>query len=343
MFQKKAFCSQILSEIALIACCLIVLSFSGCDDSIHANAPFHARMVIYSILNSESDSQFVRIYSTYNPRGNDPFNHPDEQTVTDATVLVTGPTETYSFQFKTIPRPDSSRYKSPIGVYVAHPFRPLPDEEYILLVSSPTMGEATAKTRVPGNGYINCLTVNELYSQHLPLYFGKSIRALFSLNDRGKAQVVRFYLVYTTESNSQEQAYEVPLVWKVVDPNREIHQKVYDAPTLRTSPLSQRGQNMTQEKTYEFPTYNESLYDIVHNNVNARFKRAVFKLIQFDNEWYRYYATIGLFQDRLGVRVERPEYTNIQGGWGVFGSLRVDSAVIQLPELLYPYPPGSSR
>jgi hypothetical protein len=68
-------------------------------------------MVVYSILTTNSDTQYVRIYSTYNPPDNDPMRNADEISVQDAQVSITqeeGPT--FSFQPMTIPRAGESRY-----------------------------------------------------------------------------------------------------------------------------------------------------------------------------------------------------------------------------------------
>jgi hypothetical protein len=71
---------------------------------------------------------------------------------------------------------------------------------------------------------------------------------------------------------------------------------------------------------------------------DIKFSRAVFYLIQFDRPLWSYWNASNGFHDRYTIRVDDPDYTNITGGVGVFGSMRVDSLVWALPENM-PLPP----
>jgi len=331
---------------AFIVVIAIVLSAVGCDDSINPIAAFEPKLVVYSVLSSESDTQYVRVHSSYVPPENNPQMNADEHSLTDATVTISDGANTYTFQFAEIERTEGSRYGETIGLYYAYPFRPKPNQEYTLSVSSPSAGQASSTTVVPGAGTIDYFSLGNLYYPADPPYFTQPILPQFSLNDAAKAQLVRFYIVYTTENPGEvgkEKYYEVPQYWRIVSKNLEIHDRRFPVPTRRTAPLTRRGETFKLSATYPFPTYNESIYGIRQPNFNVRFKRAVFQLIQFDEAWYKYYASANLFQDRLSVRVDPPDYSNIQGGWGMFGSIRVDSIVVPLPDFIMPYPERYGR
>ncbi len=323
-------------------CAFLLVS---CDEAINPAAPFEPRMIVYSVLSSVSDTQFVRVYTSYHPPDYHPLSNSDERSLSDAIVTVTDGTTLYPFHYAALARPDTSRYKSMIGLYRAYPFRPQPNKTYTLNVSS-ALGTATATTIVPGNGSIASYTINEL---HRPdMYSGDRypVVAEYILSDIAKASLVRFCVVYTTEhpgEEGKEKYQEVPSFVRIVDKNYDIVQKLFPSPTRRTTPVNRRGQTFYNAMVYPFPAYNETIYQIRRNNLNVRFKRAVFFLIQFDEAWFKHYATGNLFQDRLGVRLDPPDYTNIQNGWGLFGSFRVDSTVVQLPEFIQPYPPGYDR
>jgi hypothetical protein len=325
--------------------CTIFL-IAGCNDSINPTAPFEPRLVVFSVLSAASDTQYVRVATSYDPPNGNPLLQTDDQSLKDAVVTISDGVTTYPFRFMTIDRTDTSRYTRPISVYSAYPFRPQANREYTLTVASASHGQVTATTRVPGSGYIDCFTIAELVQPSSPSYFTKPIVTQFSLHDLAKAQLVRFFIVYTTENpgdNGKEQYYEVPTLWRIINDNLDITFKLFPTPTRRTAPLNRRDQTYYLSISYPYPTYNESIYQIKRRNFNVRFKRAVFYLVQFDEQWYKYYATANLFQDRLAVRVDPPDYTNIQGGLGLFGSFRVDSVVVPLPELIDPYPSPPGR
>ncbi|HEX9829358.1 MAG TPA: DUF4249 family protein, partial [Bacteroidota bacterium] len=102
---------MLLTRIAIFAFALSVSHSLGCDDTINPSAAFIPRMAVYSVLTTQSDTQFVRVYASYNPDDNNPENNPDELSVTDATVTITDGSTTYTFRDTTIARPDTSRYK----------------------------------------------------------------------------------------------------------------------------------------------------------------------------------------------------------------------------------------
>jgi hypothetical protein len=64
---------------------------------------------------------------------------------------------------------------------------------------------------------------------------------------------------------------------------------------------------------------------------NVQFRHAMFELIQVDPPLYNYYNIVNGFQDEFSVRTDLPDYTNIRGGVGVFGSFTVDSVLVSLP------------
>jgi len=316
---------------------LIASLFLCCDTVIQPSLPSSPRLVVFSILSTQSDTQFVRVYSSYQPPENNPSLNLQEHAVDDATVSVSDGFTTYSFRYASIPRPDTGRYKDNIGVYYAYPFRPEENKEYTLSISSPSFGQATSKTRVPGRGRVECITLNELY---YPSPSPRPIYVQYQLSDLTQAQLVRFYIVYTTENPGDEgieHYYEVPVFWRILDLNYELHGRIFPTPERRTARLTRRGQPVTMTLTFAHPTYPESQYEIFHYNFNVRFKRAVFYLVQFDENWYKYYAAVNLFQDPLAVRLDQPDFTNIRGGSGVFGSFRVDSSIVPLPEYIRPY------
>lgn len=332
--QKVISDTQYNHRILLLVIC-ISFQLTGCSDFINPTAPFVRHLVVYSVLTTSSDTQYVRIATTYDPPDYNPFLQQDEVVDSTAIVSMTDGLRTYDFKFTSLSRSDTSRYKSRIGLFYAYPFRPEPTKEYTLTVSSTVAEKAFTTTIVPGRGFIATSSAGDLSS-------GRStvpILVQFSLSSLTRAYLVRFYIVYTTENvgdDGREHYYEVPLIDKVLDSNLEKHFRLY--PSVVTGAATVKASQVSV-KTIEFqpPAYGESIYQIAHYNFNARFKRAVFYLIQFNEPWYKHYASGNLFQDRLGVRLDPPDYSNILGGVGLFGAFHVDSTVVPLPEYIRPY------
>ena len=90
---------------------------SSCKDNFNPAAPFTPRMVVYSVLSNATDTQYVRVYTTYNPANNNPLNNPDENPVTDAQVTISDGSMSLTLHDTTLDRPDKTRYPSDIFAY----------------------------------------------------------------------------------------------------------------------------------------------------------------------------------------------------------------------------------
>jgi hypothetical protein len=316
----------------------------SCDTSFNPSAPFQPRMVIYSILMTDSDTQYVRIYSSYNPPDYDPTKNPDEISITDAQVSVQqegGPT--FTFQLMTIPRADTSRYPSSIKAYVAYPFRPQEGKRYSLTVSSPSYGVASAATLVPNKGSAN---PTDGYALRDPWHTkAESYGVTAALAPETKGYLVRFYVDYLSPlpaGGYKPKRLEVPINVKALSLYRGTFERFYPHPLRRTTSATLTGpwgQNLPVETvSYSMSGYQfeiKNLYDFTEG-CGVRFVQAVSFEMQFDAPLWNYWGSANLFRDPNSVRLDESGYSNVKGGAGVFGSIAVDSTLWGLPEKMPP-------
>jgi hypothetical protein len=126
-----------------------ILFWIGCDQSFNPKAPFQERLVVFSILSNDRDKQFVRVSSNYDVSAFDPSENQRDRTITGARVTITESSNAFVLRDTLLPRPDTSRYKSPIGAYVASPFRAQPGKRYNLVATSEKLGTASATVTPP--------------------------------------------------------------------------------------------------------------------------------------------------------------------------------------------------
>ncbi len=342
-------------RISLPVAFIIIGSFVACDEAFSPSAPFQPKMVVYSILSTQSDTQFVRVYSSYNPADNDPSNNQEELPVTDATVTISqegGPS--FSCQKMTLDRPDKSRYQNHINVYFAYPFRPEKGKKYTVIVSSPTRGTATSTITVPGKGSISPLNPSVFrspYSSPIPLY-----GATATLAPEAKAFLIRIYIDYLSprpDGSYVPTRFELPIRKDVISYFSETYKKIYPQPMLRTTSPSAPAPRqfpwlpeIRYEETVAYTTsalasiLKDEIYE--HEGCSVRFVQAVFYLTQFDEPLWNYYSVVNLYRDKFSMRTDEQNYTNINGGVGIFGSTSVDSLLWPLPEKIPPPPPIGS-
>lgn len=331
---------------------LSLIGLAACQETFSPNAPFHPRVVAYSVLNTQSDTQYVRLYTIYSAPSGDPFQNPDERPVTDAQVTVLDGVVTYAFRDTVMPRAAGSRYASDIRLYYSYPMKAESSKTYTLTANSPTYGRITATTRVPGGAILNIPASSTYVLDNPDINLTKSVGVSFELSTLAAAYLVRFQIVFTAENpwesenqRYKEKWYQVPFKREAIDRLYERCRITFPQVTRREGPYTTplRGEKALSHFEFPFPAYNESIVQILRTNNNVKFKRAVFYFIQLDDALYKYYATANSFEAKYSVRLDQPDYTNIQGGLGVFGSTQVDSIAWNLPERIKPfadpYPP----
>jgi hypothetical protein len=81
--------------------------------------------------------------------------------------------------------------------------------------------------------------------------------------------------------------------------------------------------------------YNHVLVDVAfkkHASAKIIFDRVVFQLLQADQNLYNYYMVTHSYRDLQSIRLDEPNYSNIEGGVGVVGSYTIDSVTHTLPD-----------
>ena len=354
---------------------LLVLGFAlaclmSCDTSFNPSAPFQPRMVVYCVLTTNVDTQYVRVYSTYNPPDNDPTMNPGETSVKDAQVSITEEGgSTFDFQPITLPRAPGSRYTGDITAYAAYPFRATEEKTYTLTVSSPTFGMVTAKTTVPGQGKVSPVNGFALAD---PCFSGQDFGVSAILSSEAKGFLVRIYADYlspTIYGGFEPHRLEIPQRIQAVSAYRGIYKEVFPHPMPRTDaylvpvyigmirkfqteervPYNSRAFCQKVDQLYPSMPPPELIPGADGSSGSGeglpvqpaqecvQFQQAVFYLVQFDTPLWNYYKLANAYQDQYSVRTDEPDYTNLKNGIGVFGSMAVDSLVWPYLPRIIPY------
>ncbi len=312
---------------------LTVLSavlLTACEENFSPNAPFVPKMVVYSFLRSDSDTQMVRVYSTYNPAENNPSNNTDEIQVSDAQVSFVQGSTSYQLRDTVIERGDKSRYTSDILMYYITPFRPQNGKAYTLNVFSPTYGTVVSNVVVPDSGRFT-LIGSDFLKLYNPWSTGSFV-ARGTLAPQTAAYIVRLYLYFLTDTpqGTVEKRVEVPRkLGYFCEGPYEIFEPTFPSIIQKSVSTSNFGVG------FEAGAQQITVFNTVKFEFNVRYLRAVITLTQFDAPLYEYYTFVNQYRDRVSVQSNEAEYSNIQGGIGVFGSMTVDSTVIPLPQYIY--------
>jgi hypothetical protein len=305
-----------------IICCLFLLS---CDQSFNPKDDQRKELVIFSVLSNDRDLQFVRVASYYDVSGFDPSENKTDASLRGARVTIASLTGVLAFRDTVFPRLDTDRYALPINAFVATAFRAEPGKRYDLLVACEGRGTATASVTLPDRPIIS-IYPGELALQSPSSYNPRSRFSLrTTLSPFAKGSLCQLFIDYQVFQDSIWKDGRVEVPYEIIADTLGVWAASY--------PKLTRVFGNATSVSFKYWTYTRMLYKIYEQFEGKKvvITRAVLRVLQCEQSYYDYFNTVNGFKDGLSIRVDQPEYTNINGGVGLFGAYTVDSLVYSLP------------
>jgi hypothetical protein len=309
---------KLLKLASLLAPALLLLI--GCDDSVNPYAPFVPKITVFAILNTSTTTQVVRAYSSFDPTLDPNGGTAPDTLLNDAVITLSGQNTLYALRDTTIFRSDLTNYGGDVAAKVAS-FTPAFGKSYTLTVQSGSKGTVTATTTVPPKAIIS---IPFLFSLSNPLAYDVTNLGI-KVQTFSKGYVLRMLLEYEVLINGIWFPYE-----------DEIPKSFVVQPDGSSFP-SYAALDLSGEKllalSWPLKTLATTIRSAVRQNSlnHMTFKRVVIEVRQYEEHLYNYYQIVRGFRDARTIRTDAPDYTNVEGGLGVFGAFTVERIVFDLP------------
>jgi hypothetical protein len=278
----------------------------SCNQPFEPDGPANSKLVVYSILNGSSSTQFVRLSATY-------ATQPAPE-LRAASVTMTFDGKTVRFRDTTVTTVDAAGATASVPMFVAYQMPISEGSNYTLRVADPSglSAEVTSKALKKPSFAINNAKV-----------LARTAHAQIILNttfgSTDGAFVMHFYLEYYAFVNGGWELHreEVPVRSYEDDSGRLV--KVYPSLDLVSTFSASRS---TVPIVYDTLQYDEARSTVISRYPAApvAWLRATFVLSQMDDVLYNYYYVNNGPRDNSTIRMDQPDYTNIPKGLGVFGS-----------------------
>jgi hypothetical protein len=305
----------------------ILLGLLSCEVPFDPKGDFLNRVVVFGVLSPQKTVHVVRISTTYDPPEFDPLGNTNSNQVSNATVTITVNAVATTLRDSAFQRTDTGRYQDSIRAFVYTPGSIQRGVPYSLSADVPGYGTLTATTTPPSQGII------EIES---------SSRPTLTNPDVNRTDVMFFAI---PANNAEGHAIRVFLEYEVptLSPGVLVREEV---PLFTTNyqdcltfdavyPQVRRRQQVAGREIWMLPhlSYQRAILKIIksHEGHVVNFKRVVVAMIQADKHLYSYFSLVGGFRDEFSIRVDEPNYSNIDGGLGFFGSFTADSLSVTLP------------
>jgi hypothetical protein len=316
---------------SLLGAITLSVLLSGCEKTFTPKGTYQDKMVVYAILSNRTDTQYVRIYTTYDPTGFNPLTNTEETMVRGAGVTVTGSSQPFRFQEAIVPRSDKSRYGSDIVTYVSYPFSLQPGSTYMLNISAPQYGTVTSSVVVPKQGRVQMLNAYVLFGRGEE---DENIVVYGWIKELTYGVMARLYIIYDVLEGQRwvRRAEEIPAAMAQTADGTVV----FGYPGLRKRQTSTLIVDKEVNETFVFlkKLYFSRLNDIYTRHLagSVRVTNALAIVTQVDRNLYTYMKLANSFDDPYSMRTDSPDFSNITGGRGVFGAMVEDSLWVNLTQ-----------
>jgi len=289
--------------IVILIIFLTILNF-GCDEEFDIVENYKEQIVVFMALDNRTDKQFIKVQKLQNEVG----LPSGSKLLTNLSVKLV---DTYGI---------ARFFKDTILSGV--------DNFNVLYLDSLELKEGSYSLFVNSNDKIyswsNAVVrgPQQLYVSSDKEYYKVTIAK--SASTRGF--LVRTFLPYkrTIGSAVVEERIEVPAEFYISGKDTT---EIY--PSVQKSDITETATSSITYVRFDAITYIKSKLMHKYGIANQDFGKLIFYAFSYDWNLFEYINSYSGFHDEFSVRLDKPNYTNIVWGNGVFGSIRVDSVELK--------------
>ena len=321
----KAFSSLVATSI-----CLIAGLFVACNQPFDPRGELDQKPVVFSVLSTDRNAQYVRVERDYMPADYDPLADTSDKSIRDAIVTISDGTRIAQLRDTTVFRIDDTRLMHPTHSFVASPFTPARGGSYTVRVQVKGIGTAVNSVLIPMKPQLD-IDAFSMAVLDRPGNYEKNISILLTMTLGYGAQGyrARLYVDYEVLKDGEwvEERVEVPTSFASSGSS--------DFAYVLYPKLNRRTEGYRVVGNHNNGVYSRTLVEIAYTKYRSArivFNRVVVQLLQVDQNLYNYYLSTHSYSDPHTTRLDEPSFAGVTGGVGLIGAYALDSLVHILPE-----------
>ena len=285
---------------------LISLLFISCEEDFNPYGDYFERFAFTCILKSDQQYQTATLFRSYRPDGYDPSTYTEDPSVIGADIRVWYNDSVFVFRDTSEVRIDTSRYKTPFRYYYNNKFSVGNRKTIELEVLLPNGKRLRSSSVTPGQ-----ISFDDQSDALIPAGTSQIIQIQWNTLEEGTYFAPRMVIRYKQNINGE-----------IVDKTKEIPTKYINQDNTLVPFFPQPSASATV--IYELEAISKALEEISEGDPNKQnfsiYQRVAFSTAALDLPTSRYVSSTSGSIDDLTVNVDVSDYTNIEGGFGLFGS-----------------------
>ena len=278
---------------------ILLLSF-GCDDTFSPHGDYEKKVAVFSVLDNRFENQIIKLQSSFEFQN----SNLEEKRISNLSATISDGLNVYQYY-------DTAIVSEKHTYLVSKNFTLRRGIEYTLNIKGDDVPEINSKVKVPESQYIS---VN---------YIDEKVQISHSRGSNVKGFLVKYYINFVIAENNvvlNEQSIEIPV--DIIETENGNRVNIYPSLSRNINHNYNIGYISLELSKYAPPPDSDQKLLI---------KNCTVVLFSLDDNLYNYLSTINGFNDPISVRLDIPNYTNIQSGYGIFGAIAKDSITPSIP------------
>lgn len=292
---------------------LVLITLTSCDESFSPKTDLREEYLLTCLINCTSSYQTAAITKAFDVEGFDPSTNGTELSVAGAVIRIWYRDTVFVMKDSTL-NDDELVNGDQKHFYYLDDFQPGYNEVLELEAILPNGRKLISTTTTPavspnqyyfgqGDGMIPPFYFNEIVEEFIMIW---EIR-----DEVGPVLFIpRLFIDYSVNQNGDEvdKIIEIPLEYVFIGDNYE---PVFPSGTTQT---------MMRFKTSAIDMTMEKISEGDPDKQNYSIKHGFIYFSVLDENLSAFYGALQIQSDGFTVRVDAPEFTNVEGGYGIFGT-----------------------
>jgi hypothetical protein len=300
-----------------------IQSFFGCNQPFDPRGPVDTHLVVFSVLSTDRNTQFVSVTAPFLPSGYGTSEfYSTDASVSDAVVTISGPGESYRLRDTILQRPSTSQFTSALRLYAANLFTPRYGAEYVLSVDSKSHGLASTSVVLPGKPTLSMVPKTHFRLLDPYQYHSDSLLEFsIELSAIAKGYIARLFIDFDVPNGAEWQRIRIEMPSSVGD-------STYSLLSPRYPGLSECTTSDAFLIGWKLGYLKSIFKDVGQRYTSVSYRQVVLEVLQVEANLYSYCLASRVDRDPRSIRLDQPLYPRISGGsYGVVGGYTLDSLV----------------
>lgn len=290
----------------IISFSFVLLTFPSCDQSFNPKGDYTEKYILNCVLRGDTSYQAAVLSHSYNVEGFDPYSNTEDPAITGADIRLWYNDSVFVFKDTVVERLGDSRYSDSLKIYYLKNLN-LHFNKFIEIEALLPNGQRLKSSTVTSKEII---FDDKNSSKVIPPVNTALVVVSWNQGADAAYYLPRFKVTWYKKVNgtSEKHVMEMP-----VNYNMEGGQyfPVYPKPSLRTAAFYDPDDIKRALESISEGDPDKSNYSVLINNQ--------IDVFGMDQNLGRYYSS-NLEENNFTVRLDESDYSNIEGGFGIFGS-----------------------